>query len=148
MGTINELIKHKREQGKLSVYKLAKMAGITQTALKNIESGGSCPAFGTVERITAAMGFEIKIVSVPTMSNDTAGPVKALIDISKPSILPLLNIPPLDTGNELANAVIEVEGLSGTIPQRWKQAKPVEPLKPKEEALKRAKSLLEAKTKK
>lgn len=49
---------HRLEQG-LSIYKLAKMTGLSERAIDFIEKGQRTPSIDTVARITLALGFKV-----------------------------------------------------------------------------------------
>lgn len=58
--TIGDRIKEARTKSKLSQSKLAKMSGISQSAISAVELGSKSPTFDTLERIAKALGCAIK----------------------------------------------------------------------------------------
>ena len=56
---IGENIKQIRESRNLSTTKLAKMAGIAQSALREIELGNTTPTYKTIEKLEKALGMSL-----------------------------------------------------------------------------------------
>ena len=59
MENYREVIRHKREQIGWSQYKLAKIVGITQSFMNEIESGKKSPSIEVFFRICEALDIKV-----------------------------------------------------------------------------------------
>lgn len=55
-------IKRAREDAGLTQVRLAKLAGITQQALSQIETGAVTPSVGTLRRLGKVLGLSLQLV--------------------------------------------------------------------------------------
>lgn len=61
MNNIGEKIKCERLKKSLKQYELAKKAGISNTYLSDIEVGRTSPSLKTLDKISKALGVDIKV---------------------------------------------------------------------------------------
>lgn len=83
---IGQRIKEVREAQTMSMNSLAKLCHVSQANLSRIESGQQQPAFDTLERIVAALGFTLGdffLAKKPDIDPDTKRLLN-LIQILKP----------------------------------------------------------------
>jgi len=61
MEHVGRLLKETRERHGLSQRRLARRAGTTQAVVSRIEQGRASPSVDTLERLLAAMGWELDL---------------------------------------------------------------------------------------
>jgi transcriptional regulator with XRE-family HTH domain len=66
----SSLVEEARRRAGLTQRGLAALAGTSQPAIARLESGAVSPSLGTLQRITAAAGFELRATLVPLAPAD------------------------------------------------------------------------------
>jgi transcriptional regulator with XRE-family HTH domain len=56
------LLRHARTKAGLSQRQLARRAGVSQTAISQIEGGKASPRFETLDRLLSVCGFELDLI--------------------------------------------------------------------------------------
>ena len=69
--TPGEILKDARTRGRLTQRELARRAGTSQSVVARIEAGLTDPSSGTLERLLAAAGFEIRTELRPVPVRDS-----------------------------------------------------------------------------
>src|SRR5688572_18024481 len=70
MLDIARLLAEARQRAGLSQRELAARAGTSQPAIARLERGDADPRLGTLERVVAAAGFEIRAELTPRVAGD------------------------------------------------------------------------------
>ena len=88
---IGQTIRVLRKEKKIRQQELAEKAGISDTALYNIETGRSMPTKQTIQKISAALGHSVAYVLISCVTEDDVPPEKrevfrALFGILKDSL--------------------------------------------------------------
>ena len=73
---IGQTIKILRKEKKMGQQELAKAAGISDTALYNIEKGRSMPTKQTIQKISAALGHSVAYILISCVTEDDVPPEK------------------------------------------------------------------------
>jgi transcriptional regulator with XRE-family HTH domain len=62
---LGEYVRRAREESGITQFELAERLGCKQPAISRLEGGGVSPNMSTLQRIAAALGFQLEIQMVP-----------------------------------------------------------------------------------